>query len=70
MDEVDDDRQPESLSHPPDEREMTEVDGNRADVDGNRAEPPLPGAPARGRRRRRRRWRGGPRQPASGSPPA
>jgi hypothetical protein len=69
MDEVDDDRQPDYLSHPPGERELPEVDGNRADVDGNRAEP-LPSAPGRGRRRRRRRWRGGPRQPASGSPPA
>jgi hypothetical protein len=69
MDEVDDDRQPDFLGHPPGEREMPEIDGNRADVDGNRAEPSL-GPPGRGRRRRRRRWRSGPRQPASGSPPA
>ena len=69
MDEVDNDRQPDFLGHPPGEREMPEVDGNRADVDGNRTEP-SPGPPGRGRRRRRRRWRSGPRQPASGSPPA
>ena len=69
-DEVDDDRQPDFLAGRPGDRERPEVDGNRADADGNRAEPSPPGAaPVRGRRRRRRRWRGGPRQPASGSPP-
>jgi hypothetical protein len=59
----DDDRQPDFLSRP--EPEPPEIDGNRVD--------PVPAAaaqPNRGRRRRRRRWRGGPRQPAPGSPPA
>jgi len=60
--EIDDDRQPDFLGGPQVELEPPEVDGNRA--------APPPAAPARGRRRRRRRWRGGPRQPAPGPPPA
>ena len=62
VDELDDDdRQPDFLNRP--EPEPPEVDGNRADS-------PPPAQPSRtGRRRRRRRWRGGPRQPASGSQP-
>jgi len=61
--ELDEDRQPDFL-RVPDETELPEVDGNRADL------PPSPAAPNRGggRRRRRRRWRGGPRQPAPGAP--
>src|SRR5262249_44225815 len=51
--ELDEDRQPDFL-RVPDEAELPEVDGNRADL------PPSPAAPNRGgRRRRRRRWRGG-----------
>ena len=62
---VDDDRQPDFLHWPDSEPELPEIDGNRAV-----SVPAAPsGAPARtGRRRRRRRWRGGPRQPAPGSP--
>ncbi len=64
--EVEDDRQPDFLRWADSEPELPEIDGNRATL------PPGPaaGPPARGRRRRRRRWRGGPRQPASGTQPA
>src|SRR5262249_7860188 len=51
-------RQPAYLNQPEPER---------PEVDGTRAEPP-PAPAGRGRRRRRRRWRGGQRQPVSGSP--
>jgi hypothetical protein len=62
--ELDEDRQPDFLRRP-DEAELPEVDGNRADPPPAAATPPS----RSGRRRRRRRWRGGPRQPAPGSQP-
>jgi hypothetical protein len=61
-DELDgDDRQPDFLNYPDQEPELPEVDGNRAEPLLAQQQPGRTG-----RRRRRRRWRGGPRQPASG----